>query len=79
MEATIGVHLDIPRTDFSLLKALVKKMGWSIKQEVISEKTNADTSRVNLIHRLHGSITLPEDFDYKQELTEALTSKYLKE
>jgi hypothetical protein len=74
MENVVNVNLNIPRSDVHFLSELVKKMGWGMAQSqpvAISAK-----DKVKLAQRMYGCVQLPEDLDYKEELTAALSAKY---
>lgn len=71
-----GIFVDIPQTDMAFFKELAKKMGWNIllSKPLLKNKT----SKRDIVERLYGSVSLPENFDYKQELQDAVIAKYLK-
>lgn len=71
---TMTVQMHIPSQDMKLLQELAAKMGWDISADGLDSKTASDDTAVD---RLYGSITLPKDFDYKQELEKSLRNKYL--
>lgn len=71
-----GIFVDIPQADMAFFKELAKKMGWHILSSKPLLKDN--TSKRDIVERLYGAISLPEDFDYKQELQSAVVAKYLK-
>lgn len=45
---------------------------------VVTEKSDSETEIAPLAKSLKGSFKAPADFDYKRQLTEKLTEKYLK-
>ncbi len=45
---------------------------------VVEEKTNFETETASLTKSLKGSFKKPSDFDYKKQLKNRLTQKYLK-
>jgi hypothetical protein len=44
--------------------------------KVVLQDNEAKVKLSPSIKKLKGSVTLPDDFDYKRELTESLTAKY---
>jgi len=45
---------------------------------LISEETNTGDELTPTVKSLRGSFKLPKDFDYKKELTDRLSEKYLR-
>jgi len=74
MNNMVNVSLNVPQSDVNFLNKLVEKMGWGMTQS--QAKASSPTDKVELAKRLYGCIQLPEDFDYKEELTIALYEKY---
>lgn len=71
---TVNIKLNIPQSDMHFLTKLVQKMGWGISSEDQASTPVAD--KLELTQRLYGSIQLPASFNYKQELSDALSQKY---
>ena len=44
---------------------------------IVKEEGNVKTESTPITDSLRGSFKIPKDFDYKKELTKALTEKYL--
>ena len=74
MDNVVNVNLNIPQSDVHFLNELVKKMGWGMEQP--QKKMLSTKERLKLVQRLYGCIQVPEDFDYKEELTNVLADKY---
>ena len=74
MDNVVNVNLNIPQSDVHFLTELVKKMGWGMEQQ--QKKMLSTKERLKLVQRLYGCIQVPEDFDYKEELTNVLADKY---
>ena len=74
MDNVVNVNLNIPQSDVHFLTELVKKMGWGMEQS--QKKMLSTKERLKLVQRLYGCIQVPEDFDYKEELTNVLADKY---
>ena len=74
MDNVVNVSLNIPQSDVHFLTELVKKMGWGMEQQ--QKKMLSTKERFKLVQRLYGCIQVPEDFDYKEELTNVLADKY---
>jgi len=47
-------------------------------KDITDDETNEEIEITPLVKSLKGSFKAPEDFDYKEELTKALSEKYLK-
>ena len=67
-------------------KAYAKKKGRSLSdiienylKVVVTEKADLETETAPLTKSLKGSFKKPSDFDYKRQLTNKLTEKYLKQ
>ena len=73
MKENVNINLNVPQSDLHLLERLAEKMGWEMTRKV-SSSTSAD--KVALLQRLYGCIELPDDFDYKAALSDALNQKY---
>lgn len=74
MSNIVNVSLNVPQSDVNFLNKLVKKMGWDMTQPQAVKSSQKD--KVELAKRLYGCIQLPEDFDYKEELSISLADKY---
>ena len=74
MDNVVNVNLNIPQSDIHFLSELVKKMGWGMKQSQAIPSSVKD--KLRLAQRLYGSVQLPKDFDYKEELANVLSDKY---
>ena len=74
MNNVVNVNLNVPQSDVNFLSKLVKKMGWGMTQSQTVPSSAMD--KMELVKRLYGCIQLPENFDYKEELTNALSDKY---
>ena len=74
MDNVVNINLNIPRSDVHFLSELVKKMGWGMTQSQSVSPSLKD--RTELALRLYGCIQLPNNFDYKKEVTSALSEKY---
>ena len=74
MNSVVNVSLNVPQSDVNFLNKLVEKMGWGMTQSQTVASSPKD--KVELAKRLYGCSQLPENFDYKEELTTALTDKY---
>lgn len=78
MDSTLqGVYLNIPKADMKLFKALARKMGWKMTIQTEKESVKRVDAKRDVINELHGSVQLPEGFDYKTELRQAIYEKYL--
>lgn len=71
------MSVEIPPKDVAFFKELVKKMGWNMVVGTPSSAKKENVSKREVINQLFGSVRLPEDFDYKKELEDALRAKYL--
>lgn len=76
MDNVVNVNLNIPQSDIHFLSELVKKMGWGMKQSQSIPSSVKDKDKLRLAQRLYGSVQLPNDFDYKEELANVLSDKY---
>lgn len=47
------------------------------KKKDTAAQTKDKISKRNVVERLYGSIHLPDDFDYKKELQNAIIAKYV--
>ncbi len=71
---TVNIKLNVPPSDIHFLTKLVQRMGWSISSE--DQASTPVVDKLELTQRLYGSIQLPDSFNYKQELSDALSQKY---
>ena len=60
----MNVNNSLPQSEFAILKKLAKALGWNIfiNQEDVDMNM---LQRNELVKKLHGSVQLPENFDYK--------------
>lgn len=72
-----NITVDIPQADMAFFKELAKKMGWNILSSEHLLKDENKAAKRDIVERLYGSIRLPEDFDYKKEVQNAIVAKYL--
>ena len=74
--------LTIEQSIIEQAKLYAKDKGRSLSElienylKVVLEENQQNIKLSPSIKKLKGSIKLPEDFDYKNELTEALSAKY---
>ena len=54
------------------MQELASKMGWDILDKTPAINTNKKT-----VDKLYGSVSLPEGYDYKEDIEKILTEKYL--
>lgn len=73
MKENVNINLNVPQTDLQLLEKLADKMGWKMTRNMA---VPASEDKRPLLQRLYGCIQLPNDFDYKTALSDALTEKY---
>lgn len=69
---TQSVYMNIPSQDMKFLQELASKMGWDILDKTPAINTNKKT-----VDKLYGSVSLPEGYDYKEDIEKILTEKYL--
>ena len=75
MDTTLqGVYVDIPQSDMRFFEELVRKMGWNMRLPFVKAK---EESWDNVVDKLYGAIRLPENFDYKAEVEQAILERYL--
>lgn len=75
MEASMNVSINLPQSEFAILKKKAKALGWNLIVE--QEEHAMDLSERNkMVERLYGCIQLPDDFDYKVEKAKYLSEKY---
>lgn len=75
MEANMNVNISLPQSEFAMLKKLAKALGWNLFVQQEDDCFNV-SQRNELIKKLHGSVQLPNNFDYKTELEQTLSEKY---
>ena len=64
--------MNIPSQDMKFLQELASKMGWDILGKTPAIKTNEKA-----VDKLYGSVSLPDNYDYKEDIEKILTKKYL--
>ncbi len=77
--------LTIEKSVIQKAKIYAKERGRSLSdiienylKAITEEETSEEIEMTPLVKSLKGSFKAPMDFDYKQELTKALSEKYLK-
>ena len=63
----MNVNINLPQSEFAILKKMAKALGWDIFVQQEDNHINM-LQRNELVKKLHGSVQLPENFDYKTEL-----------
>ncbi len=76
MKGNLNVNISLPPSELALLKKLAKAMGWNLFVQQDLEPDSNNTGRQQMIEKLYGCIQLPENFDYKKELEQTISSKY---
>lgn len=74
MRTNINVNINLPQSELTILKKMAKAWGWNLF--VMQENTSGVAHHEELVKKLYGCIQLPEDFDYKKELEQAISDKY---
>ena len=75
MKTNMNVSISLPQSEFAILKKMAKALGWNLFVE--QDADSIDISQRNkMVEKLYGCIQLPDDFDYKEELENALSKKY---
>lgn len=75
MKTSMNVSINLPQSEFAILKKMAKALGWSLFVE--QEEHAMDLSERNkTVEKLYGCIQLPDDFDYKAEKAKYLSEKY---
>ena len=75
MKTNMNVSISLPQSEFAILKKMAKALGWNLFVE--QDADSIDISQRNkMVEKLYGCIQLPDDFDYKEELENALSQKY---
>ena len=77
--------LTIEQTVIERAKRYARKKGRSLSdiienylKAITKEESDEETEITPIVKSLRGSFKAPADFDYKKELTKALSEKYLK-
>ena len=79
---TLNIESDLAQT----VKSYAKKKGYTLSSLVenyflalikIEEKTTETTMNAPIANALFGSLNAPNKMDYKEEMTDFLTEKYL--
>ena len=71
----MNVNIKLPQSEFAILKKMAKALGWHLFVQQEDNNINM-LQRNELVKNLHGSVQLPEDFDYKTEQEQVLSKKY---
>lgn len=78
--------LTVDKSVIEKAKRYAKKQGRSLSdlienylKTITAEDINADIEITATVKSISGSFKLPENFDYKTALTEALSDRYLKD
>lgn len=78
--------LTVDKSVIDKAKRYAKKQGRSLSdlienylRTITTEEVNDDIEITPTVKSISGSFKLPENFDYKKALTEALSDKYLKD
>lgn len=75
MEANLNVNISLPPSELDILKKMAKALGWNLFVQQEDNRTDR-LKRQEILQKLYGCIQLPNDFDYKKELEEAILEKY---
>lgn len=75
MDTNLNVNISLPESEFNLLKKLAKALGWNLFIQRKEDKLSI-SKRKELVEKLYGCVQLPEEFDYKKELEQAISEKY---
>lgn len=75
MKSNLNVNISLPQSEFAILKKLAKALGWNLFVQQ-QERSIDIKERKKIIEELYGCIQLPEEFDYKKELEQAISDKY---
>lgn len=68
------VSVDIPVMDYGYLKSIGQEKGWKI--HIITFGKSDQKSKKSILAKLKGSITLPDNLDYKETIADAVLEKY---
>lgn len=71
----MNVNINLPQSEFAILKKMAKALGWDLFVQQEDNNINM-LQRNELVKKLHGSVQLPENFDYKTEMEQVLAKKY---
>lgn len=75
MDTNLNVNISLPESEFNLLKKLAKALGWNLFIQRKEDELSI-SKRKELVEKLYGCVQLPEEFDYKKELEQAISEKY---
>ena len=75
MDTNFNVNISLPESEFNLLKKLAKALGWNLFIQRKEDELSI-SKRKELVEKLYGCVQLPEEFDYKKELEQAISEKY---
>ena len=76
----MNVNINLPQSEFAILKKMAKALGDIISAGITVSLIDINhinmLQRNELVKKLHGSVQLPENFDYKKEMEQVLSKKY---
>ncbi len=75
MDTNLNVNISLPESEFNILKKLAKALGWNLFVQTKEDELSI-SKRNELVEKLYGCVQLPENFDYKKELEQAISEKY---
>ena len=75
MDTNLNVNISLPESEFNLLKKLAQALGWNLFIQRKEDELSI-SKRKELVEKLYGCVQLPEEFDYKKELEQAISEKY---
>ena len=71
----MNVNINLPQSEFAILKKMAKALGWDLFIQQEDNNINM-LQRNELVKKLHGSVQLPENFDYKTEMEQQSSFKF---
>ena len=71
----MNVNINLPQSEFAILKKMAKALGWDLFVQQEDNNINM-LQRNELVKKLHGSVQLPENFDYKTEMEQQNSFKF---
>ena len=71
----MNVNINLPQSQLDILKKMANALGWDLFVQQEDNHINM-LQRNELVKKLHGSVQLPENFDYKKEMEQVLSKKY---
>ena len=75
MEANLNVNISLPPSELDILKKMAKALGWNLFVQQEDDRTDR-LKRQEIVQKLYGCIQLPNEFDYKKELEQAVSERY---